>query len=260
MLEMPKIRIVATAMVVCALTFGLAAAAAQAEETVAVTKAGFSPDALGVPTNVFGAATIGSTNLPVPSPITHINVLGPAGLTLNLEGTGTCTAATLENIGPQACPADSKAGFGGGEGAYEIAKEVINESFTVDFFLANNKPGHVELLIYLDGATPVSIQLVFTAPVIQEPKPYGLGFSLNVPLIKVLPEASDASAISAFFTAGAKNVAYYKKVHGKRKLFHVKGIITPKTCPHGGWPAASEISFEDGSTVKTPVKIPCPKK
>lgn len=260
MLEMPKIRIVATAMVVCALTLGLAAAAAQAEETVAVTKAGFSPDALGVPTNVFGAATIGSTNLPVPSPITHINVLGPAGLTLNLEGTGTCTAATLENIGPQACPADSKAGFGGGEGAYEIAKEVINESFTVDFFLANNKPGHVELLIYLDGATPVSIQLVFTAPVIQEPKPYGLGFSLNVPLIKVLPEASDASAISAFFTAGAKNVAYYKKVHGKRKLFHVKGIITPKTCPHGGWPAASEISFEDGSTVKTPVKIPCPKK
>ncbi len=65
-------------------------------------------------------------------------------MTLNLEGTGTCTAATLENIGPQACPADSKAGFGGGEGAYEIAKEVINESFTLDFFLANNKPGHVE--------------------------------------------------------------------------------------------------------------------
>ena len=71
---------------------------------MAVTKAGFSPDALGVPTNVFGAATIGSTNLPVPSPITHINVLGPAGLTLNLEGTGTCTAATLENIGPASLP------------------------------------------------------------------------------------------------------------------------------------------------------------
>jgi hypothetical protein len=253
-------RIIATALVGCALMFGLTVAAAQAEETVTITKAGFSPDALGVPTNVFGSATIGSTNLPVPSPITHINVMGPAGLTLNLEGTGTCTATTLENAGPNACPANSKAGFGGGEGAYEIAHEIINENFTVDFFLGNNKPGHVELLIYLEGATPVSIQLVFTAPVIREPKPYGLGFSLNVPLIKVLPEASDASAISAFFTAGAQNVAYYKKVHGKRKLFHVKGIITPKTCPRGGWPAASEFSFEDGSTVKTPVKIPCPKK
>ncbi len=255
--EMPKIRIIATALAGCALLLG-AASAAQAEETVTITKAGFSPDLLGVPTNVFGAATIGSTDLPVPSPITHINVLGPAGLTLSLEGTGTCTAATLENVGPQGCPTDSKAGFGGGEGAYEIAHEVIHESFTVDFFLADNRPGHVELLIYLDGASPVSIQLVFKAPVIQFSKPYGLGFSLEVPLIKVLPEASDASAISAFFTAGADDVAYYKKIHGKRTLFHVKGIITPKTCPRGGWPGASEISFEDGSTVKTATKIPCP--
>ena len=237
-----------------------AASAAQAEETVTITKAGFSPDALGVPTNVFGSATIGSTDLPVPSPITHINVMGPAGLTLNLEGTGTCTAVALENSGPQACPADSKARFGGGVGAYEIAKEVIHEEYTVDFFLADNQPGHTALLVYLEGSSPVSIQLVFKAPVIQFPKPYGLGFSLEVPLIKVLPEASDASAISAFFTAGAKNVAYYRTIHGKRKLLHVKGIITPKTCPRGGWPGASEISFEDGSTVKSTVKIPCPKK
>ncbi len=236
------------------------AAPAQAEETVTITKAGFSPDALGVPTNVFGSANISSTDSPVPSPITHINVMGPAGLTLNLQGTGTCTVAILENSGPQACPADSKAGFGGGLGAYEIAKEVIHEEYTVDFFLGDNEPGHVELLIYLEGSSPVSIQLVFTAPVIQFPKPYGLGFSLNVPLIKVLPEASDASALSAFFTAGAKNVAYYKTIRGKRELEHVKGIITPKTCPRGGWPAASEFSFEDSSTVKSTVKIPCPKK
>ena len=217
---MTRARIILTTLMGCAVLCcaAMGAVVARGEETVTITKAGFSPDLLGVPTNVFGSATIGSTNLPVPSPITHINVMGPAGLTLDLEGTGTCTAATLENTGPQACPTDSKAGFGGGEGAYEIAHEVIHEPFTVDFFLGNNNPGHVELLIYLDGSSPVSIQLVFTAPVTQLPKPYGLGFSLNVPLIKVLPEASDASAISAFFTAGAKNVAYYKKVHGKRTL------------------------------------------
>jgi len=253
-----RVRILIAALLGCA--FLLTATAAQAEETVKITSAGFSPDRLGVPTNVFGSATIGSTNLPVPSPITHINVMGPAGLTLNLQGTGTCTVATLENIGPRGCPADSKAGFGGGMGAYEIAKEIVHEAYTVDFFLGNNKPGHVELLIYLEGSTPVSIQLVFTAPVMQFPKPYVLGFSLNVPLIKVLPEASDASAITAFFTAGAKNVAYFKKIHGKRKLFHVKGIITPKSCPRGGWLAASQFSFFDGSTVTSKTKIPCPKK
>jgi len=240
---MTRVRVAVTVLLGCAaLCAGaIGAGVARAEETVTITKAGFSPDLLGVPTNVFGAATIGSTDLPVPSPITHINVLGPAGLTLDLQGTGTCTAATLENTGPQACPADSKAGYGGGEGAYEIAHEIIHEP-------------------YLDGTSPVSIQLVFNAPVIQFPKPYGLGFSLNVPLIKVLPEASDASALSAFFTAGADNIAYYKKIHGKRTLEHVKGIITPKTCPHNGWPAASEISFQDETTVKTTTTIPCPHR
>jgi hypothetical protein len=255
---MRRARITIAAFFCCAFLF--TAAAAQAEETVQITKAGFSPDKLGVPTNAFGEAAFGSTNLPIPEPITHVNVLGPAGVTLNLAGTGVCTAAKLENIGPSACPADSKGGFGGGLGVYELAKEIIHENFTLEFFLGNNRPGHVTLLIYLNGSTPVSIQLVFTAAVIQEPKPYGLGFSFNVPLIKTLPEASYASAASSFLTLGAKNVAYYKTIHGKRTLFHVKGIITPKSCPHGGWPVATQVSFLDGSTVMAKSAIPCPHK
>jgi hypothetical protein len=256
-LMIPGSRSAIAAVICCALLS--VATAARAEETVRITSAGFSPDKLGVPTNVFGSATIGSTNLPVPSPITHVNVYGPSGTTLNLEGTGTCSEATLLNVGPEGCAADSKAGFGGGEGVYELGHEIVNEKFTLDFFLGDNQPGHTVLLIYLNGSSPVSIQLVFTAPVINSPKPYGLGFSLNVPIIKVLPEASDASAISSFLTLGAKNVAYFKRVHGKRKLLHVKGIIAPKRCPRGGWPVASQFSFEDNSTVISKSKIPCPK-
>lgn len=251
-----RVTISIAAVLCCA--FLLIPAAAQAEQTVQITAATFSPDKLGVPTNVFGSATIGSTDQPVPSPITHVNVYGPAGVTLDLEGTGTCSEAVLSNVGPQACPPNSKAGFGGGEGVYELAHEIINEKFTLDFFLGDNRPGHTVLLIYLSGSTPVSIQLVFKAPVINSPKPYGLGFSLDVPIIKVLPEASDASAKSSFLTLGARNVAYFKKVHGKRKLVHVKGIITPKSCPRGGWPVASEFSFEDGSKVLSKSKIRCP--
>jgi hypothetical protein len=96
--------------------------------------------------------------------------------------------------------------------------------------------------------------------VIKGPKPYGLGFSVEVPEIKVLPEASNASAKSAFLTLGAKNVAYYRTVHGKRKLFHVKGIILPKSCPRGGWPVASQFTFEDGSTVMAKRTVACPGK
>jgi hypothetical protein len=253
----PLYSLLALAFCVLPLVF---AGTAHAEQTVKITSAGFTPDKLGIPTNVFGSATIGSTDLPLPSPITHVDVYGPAGVTLDLRGSATCSEATLENLGPEGCPANSKAGVGGGEGVYEIAHELIQEKFTLEFFLGDNRPGHTLLEIYLDGVSPVSIQLVFTAPVIDSPKPYGLGFSLNVPLIKVLPEASDASAVSSFLDLGAKDVTYYKTVKGKRKLFHVKGIIAPKSCPAGGWPVASRFTFEDGSTVMSTSKIACPKK
>ena len=233
-------------------------ASAQAAETVQITQAGFSPSTLGAPTNAFGSATIGSTEGPVPAPIEHVNVYGPAGVTLDLVGTGTCTAAALERIGPTACPANSRAGFGGGDGIYRLGGELVKEKYTLDFFLSDNRPGHVALLVFLEGHSPVSVEIVFGGTVITGPKPYGLGFSLNVPLIKVLPEASDASATSAFVTLGAHNVAYYRKVHGKRKLFHVKGIILPKSCPRGGWPVASQFKFQDGSTVMAKRNVPCP--
>jgi hypothetical protein len=250
-------RILAGAAACCA---GLTLpAGARAAETVTI-KASFTPDRLGVPANVFGSATIGSTDGPVPSPITHVNVMGPAGMTLDLEGTTTCSPLLLERtLEPTSCPAASRAGSGGGEGVYRIGNEIIHENFTLDFFLESNRRNHVVLLIFLSAYSPVSIQLLFKAPVVQEPKPYGLGFSVEVPLIKVLPEASNASAISSFLTLGAKNLFYFKQLHGRRTRLHVKGIILPRSCPRGGWPVASAFSFEDGSTVTARSKVPCPR-
>jgi hypothetical protein len=236
----------------------LAAGATQARETVSITQASFSPNRLGSATDVFGSATIGSTDGPVPSPITHIDVYGPAGLTLDLRGSGTCVQESLERLGSSGCPANSKAGTGGGEGIYKLGSEIVKEKYTVEFFLTDNHPGHTQMVIYLKGSTPVSIELYFDATVIRGPAPYGLGFSLNVPLIKVLPEASDASATSAFLSLGAHNLTYYKTVHGKRTLLHIKGIVLPKHCPHGGWPVASQFSFQDGTTIIAKHTIHCP--
>jgi hypothetical protein len=246
------------AALLCAGSLLATAAGASAEETVQITRAGFSPSGFGIPTNAFGSATIGSTTGPVPSPIEHVDVYGPAGITLDLRGTGVCDRATLERIGVAACPANSRAGFGGGEGIYQLGGELVKERYTLDFFLSDNRPGHVAMLVYLQGHSPVSIEITFTGKVITGPRPYGLGFSLDVPLIKVLPEASNASATSAFITLGAHNVAYYRKVHGRRKLFHVRGIILPKSCPRAGWPVASRFKFEDGSTVLATRRVPCP--
>ncbi len=136
---------------------------ALAQETVRITEAGFSPNVLGAPTNAFGSATIGSTTFPVPSPIRHIDVYGPAGLTLNLEGSQTCVQEALEREGTKACPANSRAGTGGGEGVYELAHEIIKEPYTLEFFLTDNQPGHVALVIFLEGSDPVSIEIYLPA-------------------------------------------------------------------------------------------------
>lgn len=238
----------------------IAAAAASAGEIVTVHGA-FTPNVLGAPTNASGEAKIVST-IPgeIPTPIVGFTIKGPAGLKVELEGTGTCSVAILEGPqGPEGCPKDSVAGFGGGMGALKLGSQIIEEPFTLDFFIGDNKPGHEELLMYVNAVSPVSIQLAFTAVVEKFPSPYGDGFHFNIPLIPTLPGASDATVESAHISIGAPNVYYYKKVHGKRKRVHVQGLVLPNTCPKGGFAVQSDISFQDGTNSETNLKLPCPK-
>jgi hypothetical protein len=249
--------LVATAVVSVCL---LAATAAWAAETLTVT-AGFSPDKLGVPTNVHGSATIGTTTGALPSPIIETTVMGPAGLAVDVKGVGTCSPAKLKAaLEPSVCPKDSKAGFGGGVGEYELAKERFKENFTLNFFRAPDEDGHLVLMAFLDAISPVSVQLVLTAQVVNEPKPYGLGFTFKVPIIETLPGASPATAESIYITLGAPNAAYFERIHGKRKLVHVKGIIVPKKCPKGGFPYKTQIGFADGTTDTQTGTIHCPPR
>ncbi len=228
----------------------LLSAPAWAEEKVTISAA-FSPDKLGAPALVKGGAEFSSTTSRVPSPISKITIIGPAGLSLDLKGSATCSQAILEEKGPEGCPARSVAGSGGGMGIFELAGQIIEEAFTVEVFVGNNKPGHYEVLLYVNAVSPVSVQLVFHAVIVQFPKPYGLGFSFDVPEVKTLPEASNASVKNAHLTLGA--------TPAEQKHFHVKGIIVPKKCPKGGFPDEAIFGFEDGSTVAAKSTIPCPK-
>ncbi len=257
-LIMSKVRALIAIGALCACL--IAATAAWASQTLEVT-ASFSPDKLGAPTNVHGTATIGSIGTPLPSPIAEATVMGPAGLTVNTKGVGICNAVKLEDtLEPNVCPKDSKAGFGGGVGAYEIGGQINEEPFTLNFYRGPNEDGHLVILAYLNAVSPVSVQLVLKAQVVQEPKPYGLGFTFKVPPIESLPGASNATAKSIYITLGAPNAAYYEKVGGKRKLVHVKGIIVPKTCPKKGFPYKTQLTFEDGTTNAITGTIPCPHK
>lgn len=233
---------------------------ALAGETVTVTIEGsFHPDKLGAPTNAaFTGRFVTPTGTP-PPPVSGLTAFLPAGMTLDTQGAGTCSTEVLERSGAIGCPLSSRAGFGGGVGDIEIGHEVLHESFVLDLFFASKQPRHLMVLAYVLGSTPVVVELVLVARQIPAPKPYGLAFAVDVPPIRTLPGASDASVEHAFITFGSTNVAYYETIRGKRKLVHVKGVIVPRSCPRGGFPVAADISFADGTTTTSRTRVPCPQ-
>lgn len=237
----------------------LLAAVAWAGETLTV-HARFTPDKLGASTNLSLTAKFSSAAGSPPPPVTKLTLYAPAGMAVDARGAGTCTSATLEKKGPSGCPPDSRAGFGGGVGVLELPNETIREPYTLDFFFASSNNGHLVLLAYASAVAPVVVELVVVAREVHAPKPYGFGFSVEVPPIPVSPGAPDASIESVFVTFGAANVAYYETVGAKRKLVHIRGMVVPKTCPSGGFPAEGTIDFADGSTLTVNPTIPCPYK
>ncbi len=236
----------------------IAAAAAWAAQTATI-HAGFSPDRLGAPSNISATMKFASTTTGTPSPLANLTFYAPAGMVVDARGTGSCTVAKLEAEGPSGCPADSRAGFGSGVAEGEDAGELFRESFTLDFFFAPSEGGHLALLVYVEGRTPDSVQLVLTAKEVRAPRPYGIGFTVVVPPVATLPGAADGSVESVSVTFGAANVAYYKRVHGRRKLTHVRGVVVPKTCPHGGFPLEGKVDFADGTAVTATTTIACPR-
>ena len=224
----------------------------------AAVHANFTPNRLGAVTNLSATATFTSNTGTLPPPITRLTAYVPAGMRIDTRGASTCPAQLLRQRGASGCPVASRAGFGGGVALLQLGSEILHEQFTVDIFLAPSEGGHVAFLAYLTGTAPASIELVLTAREIPAPKPYGFGFSVEVPPISTIPGASDASIESAFFTFGATNVAYYETVHGKHKLVHLEGLIEPKRCPRGGFPLATTVDFADSSTSTATTTIPCP--
>jgi hypothetical protein len=252
-----RVRVLLVTLIVCSLSlFGAFAWAAQS----LIVHESFTPNRLGAPTNLSITAKFLSTTGGPPSPITRLTLYAPAGLGIDARGAGTCTAVKLSELGPSGCPASSRVGFGGGIGLVELPNSVIREPFTIDFFFGPREHGHLTLLAYASAVSPVAVELVVVAKEVRAPKPYGLGFSVEIPTIATLPGATLASVESAFATFGAANVAYYETVHGKRTLVHLRGVAVPKSCPRGGFPSEGKVDFADGTSLTVHPTIPCPRR
>ncbi|HEY2142605.1 MAG TPA: hypothetical protein VGG98_11165 [Solirubrobacteraceae bacterium] len=183
-----------------------------------------------------------------PPPLTGIKYYAPAGAKLHPHGFATCAPSTIEQSGPGPCPKTSAAGpKGSATGVVSFGTERVHETASVQPFFA---PGG-NLQFYVNGTTPVSLEILATGHVVGSSPPFGLEVIGEVPLIETVPGALDASVEEGTVSVGAA----YKQ--GKKTISYV---TVPKKCPQGGWPVKVELSFLGGATAEASYKMPCPKK
>jgi hypothetical protein len=189
-------------------------------------------------------------------PISQVNFYLPAGVKLNRSAFGSCTEATLKNIGPKGCPTNSVASpVGSVLGEVTFGETRVPEEAELQAFFGG--PG---LLFYVAGHSPVALELVSLGHYVHASAPYGEELITLVPPVATVPGAPLASTKTIHIKAGAA----IKK--GKKIISY--GVL-PKKCK-GGLPVKTEIVFggsnslgEFGIPAKTATaeyKAPCPKK
>ena len=128
-----------------------------------------------------------------------------------------------------------------------FGSERVEETASVQPFFASG--GNLEF--FVDGTTPVSIEILAMGHVVSSSPPFGLEVIGEVPLIETVPGALDASFEESPITTGA---AYRQ---GKKTISYV---TIPKCCPHGGWPVKVQLSFFCGATAEASYTMPCPRR
>jgi hypothetical protein len=247
--------VLALAALAALAALGLSATAAAAPtltfSVTAVPIPGFpgTGDILGTGAVIQARGTVSGTEYGgFPPPVTGVKFYVPAGSKVHPHGFAVCAPSVIETSGPESCPKQSIAGpKGSAAGVVSFGTERVSETASVQPFFA---PGG-SLEFFVDGKTPVSLEILGTGHVVGASPPFGLEFFGEVPLIETVPGALDASFEKGVISIGA---AYRQ---GKKTISYV---TLPKQCPKSGFPAKVEASFLGGATAEATDIIPCPKR
>ena len=185
----------------------------------------FVPYRLGQSTTLEFNAQITASDGPVPPPLTELDVRYPGslGVAVGELGLATCTKKRLEALGAEGCPADSRMGEGSATAEIPIGPEILRETARVAILRAPEQEGHLALLFYATGETPVFAQIPFTGLLLPSPPPYGASIHINVPLVPSLPDGPDVAVVRLHATLGPHGLTYYEHLHGK--LVRFKGSV-----------------------------------
>ncbi len=240
----------------------LAGPASALAATPAKLSATFVPERLDKRTTLdFGFAFSAPTGQ-VPPPLTEIELRYPNNLGIALSGLGLedCGTSTLEASGPAGCPANSVMGFGQAYVGIVLGTTTITETTPITILRAPDQEGHLAVLFYAEGSTPVATHIIFAGILLPASAPFGGLVSIGVPLVPTLPGAPNISVIHLRATIGPRGVTYYESRAGLTLAYRPRGILLPKTCPRAGFQFAARFTFEEGSYALAHTSAPCPKR
>lgn len=161
-----------------------------------------------------------------------------------------CKLEKLQARGPKGCPRKAKIGTGNGIGmARPVVVDPVNGRLTV--FNGARIGGRDTILVYVFpdlGPTFVSVGKV-------KKRRGGYTLDFNIPPIKTLPSAPDASVTYVKTKTPVKRVT--KKRKGKRKKYYL--IIAPRKC-RGTWKGSGTFYFATGETRTVKLSQKCKKR
>jgi hypothetical protein len=187
--------------------------------------------------------------LGVPSPLRRSVLRLPAGMSLAVPHLRACSAARLLARGSNGCPARSRLGAGDALVEARAGSQAILEKVALWAFLGPPENLQPTFEILALGYTPLQERVVLGGTVLSAGAPYGETLVMSIPPITTLPGSPEASILAFSLTVGAAHIGRGRDSNA---------ILTPSTCPAGGFPFAAEFTYADGSVGQALARIPCP--
>jgi hypothetical protein len=222
----------------------------------------FTPYRLGAAATINLDLQIQAPPGQIPSALTEVEVRYPQNLGFALRGLGlaVCSPAMLEQTGASGCPANSIMGSGSATAELRFGPQLVTENASISIARAPDQEGHIALLLYASGPSPVNTQILSPAQLLPTSPPFGGRLNMQLPIIPSLPGAADIAIVSLDVTIGPQGLTYYERAQGITLAYTPKGIPLPKTCPRGGFRFAARFSFLDGSHPEARSTLPCPSQ
>ncbi|HWX43808.1 MAG TPA: hypothetical protein VNY52_00630 [Solirubrobacteraceae bacterium] len=249
----PRVRIFLTALPTCAclITATTSGAATPTSTATSATIApSLSPDRLGIRAALTFTIAYSGGESGIPSPVRHVVLQFPAGMTLDIPALRSCSAARLLAYGTSGCPAQSRLGRGHALVEGHLGAELVTEDVALWAFLGPPQNLQPTIEILAEGSQPVGEAMVLSAAVLSDRAPYGEELVMPIPQIATLPLEPDAAIVNFSLTIGTDR---------RRLARRTNTVLVPSHCPAGGLPFAAAFTYADGSSGSALATVPCPR-